>query len=485
MSKFSDYLEYLINRNGEPISTLARGAHVERTSIHKAMTGERILSYKSAQKLVEYLRLSPHETEIFFEYMNMSLQGETVFETRKQIVRLLKTLAEQPPFIEPEKRLDFPRLEAFPALKNQQLYSGKFAVRSMIRQAVDQELGADKPETLTNIPADNGFFLQYIYTIFQQYNTRLQVTHIMPYPSDREHGAPAGIEILADVLSLSLSAGTQYSSWFYYEGARDITTPFPYYLLTSSCLLCIERDYETVMCVTHSEILQYYRTFFSRTLEQCRPLIRFQKTPFEILEAYSAGTSENSYYTFMPQPCLGRFYTPSLIARRLRKELPFYQELVEKSIQRFSVLHEIREHYYTFFTKKGISAFMENGIFCDIPRQLVSPCTMEERKTLLKQLRDDIADDRIMGRLVNDQLFVLPSNLSFCISEHRRLDIFTLQENDASENFYNIHIDESLIGSAFLDFILYLPKSEYLLSKDETLEALDSLLSADSAVSHS
>lgn len=51
MSKFSIYLEEIIRRSGEPISRIAKNAGLERTSIHKALKDERILSYSALKKI--------------------------------------------------------------------------------------------------------------------------------------------------------------------------------------------------------------------------------------------------------------------------------------------------------------------------------------------------------------------------------------------------------------------------------------------------
>ena len=66
MSKFSTYLKRLIADSGESISSLARTIGAERTSIHKALADERILSYKTVQALARHFNLSE---KIFFSYM--------------------------------------------------------------------------------------------------------------------------------------------------------------------------------------------------------------------------------------------------------------------------------------------------------------------------------------------------------------------------------------------------------------------------------
>lgn len=61
MTEFGDFLKKQIENTGESISAVARGAGVERTTLHKAISGERTLSYIAMQKLMNYFHMSPHE----------------------------------------------------------------------------------------------------------------------------------------------------------------------------------------------------------------------------------------------------------------------------------------------------------------------------------------------------------------------------------------------------------------------------------------
>lgn len=79
MSKFSIYLKRLIADSGESISSLARTIGAERTSIHKALADERILSYKTVQALARHFNLSVDERKDFFSYMTF------FFKARKRI----------------------------------------------------------------------------------------------------------------------------------------------------------------------------------------------------------------------------------------------------------------------------------------------------------------------------------------------------------------------------------------------------------------
>ena len=63
MSKFSNYLKNLIESSGESIAFISRKSNIERTSIHKALTDERILPYASVQALAQHFKLPLDERQ--------------------------------------------------------------------------------------------------------------------------------------------------------------------------------------------------------------------------------------------------------------------------------------------------------------------------------------------------------------------------------------------------------------------------------------
>lgn len=93
MSKFSIFLKNLIEESGESISFIARSIEAERTSIHKALTDERILSYKVVQALTRHFNLPVDKKKEFFRLYDFLLQGEEDFENRQTVCRLLNDLS--------------------------------------------------------------------------------------------------------------------------------------------------------------------------------------------------------------------------------------------------------------------------------------------------------------------------------------------------------------------------------------------------------
>lgn len=83
MSKFSIYLKNLIEDSGESISFIARSIEAERTSIHKALTDERILSYKVVQALARHFNLPVDKKKEFSDCMIFCCRARNLMKTAR------------------------------------------------------------------------------------------------------------------------------------------------------------------------------------------------------------------------------------------------------------------------------------------------------------------------------------------------------------------------------------------------------------------
>jgi len=72
MSLFGEYLRALISTNKINIYALSKSAGIERTVIHKIMTGDRLPTDEYLHKLTEALPLSPEEHQRLMETYNIS-----------------------------------------------------------------------------------------------------------------------------------------------------------------------------------------------------------------------------------------------------------------------------------------------------------------------------------------------------------------------------------------------------------------------------
>lgn len=476
MTEFGDFLKKQIDQIGESISAVARGTGIERTSLSKAINGDRNLPYYTLKKLISYLHLSPYEQEILYEYYNMQIQGEERFESRKIIVRLLGVLSNLS-FSEYKYRKNdsLENIEVFE--KEGSFYSGKYTVHNIMRRMIDQELEEKHPGILLFLPTDDEFLMYYFYNIFSEYVIDIEVQHIIPYGIGDCFNNCKGLEILERVLPMALTASSKYHSYFYYNKYEDMAVPFPYYMITSTKILQIAENYERAYVVSAKKICEYYRNYFEQAVKKCFSLLYVENDIFEIFKSYKLIEEANSCYTIAYQPCMVKFYTSELIEKKVRSDLPYREELIEECKKRFAVIENLTGDYYTFFTADGVREFADTGIIRDIPRQIITPLTKEERVMLLTNLRDSIADDTIMGRFVADGKLALPKDITICVNAKNKVDILSVPQNTQEIVFYSLYFEERILTEKFMDFMLFLPKSEYALSKEDTIGMIDEILS--------
>ena len=468
MSKFSDYLQFLIKRRGESISAVSRNACVERTWIHKPMTGERSLSYKNTRQLADYLQLSPKEMQTFLEYHAMLLQGEAAFETRNEIVQFMVSFASLDEAIlqqddtfrmEGKEKIDAP--EGF--------WAGEHVTRTVLRTAIRKELMEPHPQITLMIPMMHGYFFHFLCTLYRQYDTNLRITHIVPIEDADQDDSVARIRILKYSAALSLIAEEKYKAAFFYDHGDHSAMPFPYYVLTSSQVLFMDGSFENIMSVTNLNIRQYVSRTFQQTFLYTHPLIQMETGEDAVLKMLMEPEAGGRFFRLAWQPFLVGFASRSEIRRRIRPECLGEDSVWRKALEYPDFIWKLKNVGYHFlaFTKEGIRSFMEEGIIPETIRDVSSPFSEHERILLLERLIRVIEEDIMDGRLINELLLDMPKGLRFGFSA-TRFDIY-LGRSDESDRVYNMSVPSLNLAKTFLDFAEYLPRSEYVLDKEETL----------------
>ena len=138
MSKFSEYLRRMIKRSGESVSAVSRSIGAERTSIHKALADERILSYKVVQNLARHFNLTIDERHEFFRLYYILLQGEENYRNRQAVCDLLNHLSTLP-YQSSATALNVPQRTV-----DETVLKGEYAIRSAIRTLLFQESSSSK-----------------------------------------------------------------------------------------------------------------------------------------------------------------------------------------------------------------------------------------------------------------------------------------------------------------------------------------------------
>lgn len=464
MSKFSNYLRHLINDSGESISSLARNIGAERTSIHKALSDERILSYKTIQSLARHFNLSVDARKDFFQFYDILLQGEENYNNRQAVCCLLNNLAS----------VDFsmtPPPEVSTLTISEHLIRGEFAVRSAIRSVLIYEIShTENAEFYLFLPTRLKLTINFME--FWLDGHKFAVNELLCFESGT-NSAAKNLELLHSVIPLCLASCGQYKPYYFHETPKAASlSPMGYYIISPHYLILFSEDLSAAQILESEDLLSYYRSFFKNLLLQCEPLTQCSADVTEVLNEYISAAVPDSLHIIMPQPCIGRYITHDIIKKYLnRSQMPLdpYLPLID---HHYSFLRQVKNNYYTIFTEEGLRDLIETGICDDSPAEFIPHLDKEDVCNFLKKLYIEIENGTVLGLIARPTQLHLPNYLSIYTNPQTGFHIYTTLKFVFGSYCCNIHITEESIRSLFLDFFHSLPESGLVYSKEDTLYLL-------------
>ncbi len=479
MTRLSKRIAELIEESGETVQSLAELGKINRTTLQRVKTGERLPTKKVFDNLCKALRLSNAETEELQTLLEMTQVGERIYFNRQKIVELIAIIYElttyQIPFSkEIESKI---RCESSVDVREKiQIVSSTGAVLAMIENSIDRELFCgDRPHLKLAIPSHFEPVYQHIFQQMLGNQKHLTLQDVQSFlETGDETTADPGLGALKTLIGLSLLDNVTYHSHYYYQIAGDtqeINALFPYFILTSVDVITVSRDFSRAIRYRDPELFKLYQTGFVTILQQTEPFIEESRDLFAI---YSLDSSYRIRQVVEPLPCFAYYATHELVADKVRKDFPFYEQLVTATNRFYDYFKQENRAMINIFSLKNLAAFMENGNMY-FPEEVCEPFTPAERLMLIKRVRDDIHVDARKTYAFNEDKIAFNSAVEF-VNQATLVHLILHYEKAGQQVFKTIKLKEENIVAAFDDFFRSLPDSPYVLPKETTVAAMDQLI---------
>lgn len=475
MPLFSEYLRELMQAKQMTVSELARLAGIERTQLSRTLTGQRVLPYHALDELVFHLKLTPSEEKLLRLRYDAQFEKEGIRRSRDMIGSLFDDLA----------CLDF-SISAFEETRllmsleeysgGRSVFSGETNVQLLLRMVLSEEMAREGARLELTVPPSDTFLTGELMHRYLDNKATMEISQIICFDA-ASTGTDINLhnlECLCRILPICLLSGQHYHPSYYYDShiATRYTDPFPYFLVTHSCVVCLSEEGTSAMLLRSADAVSYYRRHFRELQDKCYNLIKYTSDPLEILSSYQRCTDEDGFYMVMDQPCFGRFYVDDFVSTHLRKELPGYERIFQDATERFSHLQKV-SRFYTFFSESGLKRFMEDGTLDDYPVELVEPFPLEERIRLMKKLAASIRSGDVTGRILREGAF--PDYLAICTSSDRGIGFFTTRQFPFADGLCSVRIEESNLCRAFHGWLTHLPDSNLTMTAQETVNIMEVL----------
>lgn len=479
MTLFTQRIEELIIESGETVQTLAELGKINRSTLQRVKSGERLPSKTFFHGMCKALRLSVAEEAELKSLLEMETIGQRNYYNRKAIVSIIETISELTehtiPFSKEISLKNGETLESTPT-DGMQIVRGQTNVRRIVENAIDCELfSSENPQIRQVVPYDWDAVYDYIFQQMMGSVKNLIFQDIVSFPENcSEADADQSLLAFKKLAALSLLNNVDHQSRFYYrssDGSQVEGGFFPYYLLTSDRLITLSKDLATAVVYRESELYPVYDAFFSELLNNSIPFIQESRDLFEI---YALDEALQTKHMVEPLPCFARYFTNEMIERKMNRDFPYFEELMSAAIPYYEKFQAESQAMSNIFSLKYLRQFMDDGSLY-LPEEVVHPFSVEERMRLIKQLHADLMGNERKCFAINEDRLFMNSAVEFS-NEDPILRLILHYRRDDETIFKHLAIRETNIIHAFDDFFDSLPTSDYVLTKAETIAGIEVII---------
>lgn len=440
MSLFGEYLNQIIRSREVSISRLAREAGVERTAIHKALNGDRILPYPAVESLSHYLKLSPGEAQKLHQYYDLLFESENAGRAREIVHQMILRLSGQ----------SFPETEESPDLLSGQqtcsprdggMYKGYGQITGLIRFMIAEEMKGDTPKVELALPPDAQVWRDCMDWLCAACSGSgkpggMEFSHIVCLDASGrgERDDLRNLETLSCLLPGCILPRLRYHIHYYYSdrGQSQYTDPLPYFLVTHAGAVCFSPNCQAALFLRAQEQTAYFRACFSRLKKACHRMPEYLESPAETAKAYEEIAGEEGGCAILPQP--------------------WSQKMPGKD-------------WVILFPRKGILDFLETGRVGDPFTGEADVLSENRRGRVLGEFLDALGRGGLKGRIVNDGMFHISRRFLMAASSGGVL----LCGDGAG---WGIRIREGVFWRAVRDWAAHFSDSDNVFDGEETMGIL-------------
>lgn len=481
MSLFSETLKELIKASSMSVYQLAKLSCVDRTTIQKSLTGDRIPNQEAVLKLRKALRLSPEEETRFLDHYEKTKMGESLYEQRNNTLQFFNTIAETYQIVDEIKALPVKTLEFFE--KNHEpveSYNGEIQVQKLVQTIMEEVVfQEEKKELLIFLPFEFQFFYDLLKQYYLEEQNSFEIVNVFSISKEIDGLGKNGdsMAALETILPFLMTKRTGYHPYFYYDNhnpSLDMALIFPYYLITEKAVVVIAADFEKAILYRDETVIAVYREAFSELKKRCRLLTN--KCSEMISYAGELAIINKRTAFFEPLPCLESFCIKEQI-----------ENLVKADCQHRDTAVEILELFYRqyaqaplkrrcYFSVESLRNLVKTGELINFPAPIIRPLSPPEIIAYLQVVLGELESDQ--REIYGIRESVLKHEGAFEINQIDTSDILIRFYHQEKALLNSILIDERNISRMIIDFFEFLPESKWVYTNKELKNIIENLISS-------
>ena len=425
MSVFSDMLKNYIHEKDVKVGTLAHYCQLERSTVYKFINGKREpASAELVEQSAYFIKLTPLETHQLREAWKMARMGEDTYHVHKSIEHFLCDFPNKstppsgdftPPHADLAKRLS-------PA-QNCLLLNSRQAIDSSVHQILLSEAAKVNGKIALFLQPDYPFLLHLLSTI--QPAGSLQIDHIFSLnraAQFTETHELYELYYLRNMFPIYMNSLDYRIHCFYTNEISHFQnlSALPYMILTSEYAITCSSDYQVGILYHDPDILQALWNLFRSHQDLCQPAfetfpIIADDLPSLFRFVASTRASADSVITIQPEACILPFLRKDLLKEIFNYSLPMADSVISMADTLFlDNMQRIKEgKFIIYFTEHGMTRFLQEGLFEEIPSTFYHPLNIEQRIRILREIAQCCHNGSY--RILKKPLNHLSENLRMCL----------------------------------------------------------------------
>lgn len=473
MDSFANHLKELVDKSDMPVQKLSSLCGIERTYLHKMLSGERLCPDKEViKRIAKVLMLDLQQTKKLEEKYLIAKMGESVYVRHKLVKSLIESfdnpvVPRSPWAISSDTAL----LDFDGDVKPIQ---GVDEISRFVKAVVEEE--ATKENGVMQVLAQPEYtFLTELLAHIGQTKREVSIIHLMCLQRNVSEQSENryNLELLSHLVPLITSV-CSYQPYYYYDDVHahiNIASVLPYLIVTETYAMSISADASSALVCRSQELRGFYLSQFERILAQAQRMINRIDSPMALFAEYGQPDSIDNMpgYSLFVEPCFGHFLTADIVLKYMAPSLKADESIVQwmtaQSIET-DIIRKVECYRISFFLTEGLDSFIQSGQVRELPPEFYTPLDKPYRYRLLRGLYEQSSLGKYWPVIVNPQSFRLPRNL--VIGSYHQ-DSFTFTYISSAQGMLIFSFHERSVVHAILSFLTYLKDSEYALTHEETM----------------
>lgn len=477
MSDFSEKCKELIQESNTNVYRISQISGLERTALQRTVNGTRMPSLEFVKALCTALSITKIEEEELLELYSVEKEGKEVHQIRKSIIKLIQSVQKNHSRsydIEPKFYTKVSRQVETPGHyklgAESELY---FAVQEIIKAEI---LNKEKSTIYMNTSQISEFALDILLQLGQNTEKELSVYQFIDQVKMKQGVDAKNINTICGIVPFAFTFRKEYFVYYSYVNRTSKDNHFsiwPCYIATPNYVLLFSDDLKSGVLYHDSEFAEIYTEEILRIKENYKLLFAPDNVCKDSARVYDSFMRKNlgkPCLVLESHPCVSAFFKNNWDIMKLT---PLVGQKMQDTLKNIMIDTYVSNKVTSYFGMNEMEHFMETGKLPAAYKQVIEPIEKGQRRQVMSALIQSIETGSYNGFLVRGEKLPISNGLNIEAFKDGGMAIISMSEDFP---FGILYIEEKGTVQAFYEFLEHISKTEFVYSREETVEHLKNFM---------